>query len=111
VLFKILETFNYSPNGVAVIELTPESPNRAIRADIRQGLIDAGLIEAVKADASAPALTPEQLLAVVIPEGWADLKAADLKALAEQLGAKPKDKAASEAAITAELARRAQAAG
>lgn len=109
-LFKILDTFKYSPDGVAVIELTTESPDRSIRADIRQGLIDAGLIEEVKGGAAAPARTVEQLLAVVIPDDWATLKAPDLKKLAEQLGAKPKDKAASEQAITDELARRAQAA-
>jgi hypothetical protein len=103
-LFNILKAFDYSPDGLTVVPLTPESPSMPIRADIRQGLLDAKLIEA--AAASAPALRAEQLSAVVIPDDWASLKPAALKALVEQLGAKPKDKAAAEAAISAELARR-----
>ncbi len=56
-LFKILEPFKYSPDGLAVVELTADSEPMSIREDLQEGLLEARLI--APADA-APAKTGRQ---------------------------------------------------
>ena len=53
-LFKILEPFKYSADGLTVVELTADSEPMPIREDLQEGLLEAGLI--APADA-APAKT------------------------------------------------------
>lgn len=111
---KVLKPFRYSPEGFGG-KLLSAGEQVDLRADLAQGLVDEGFVEAagLKANPKPPAKEgdgPDGAHEVEIPDGWQDLDWPELQKLAASLtDSKIKNKKDAVAAIELELANREKA--